>query len=177
MPYMKLKSTFGPKMKALRPMEQAYVQALMDTGGKSHAEAARIAGYAAGSAHVSAHYLDRRPRVIEAIKEEAQRRLNAGAILAASAMVDIAMDPHHKDRFKAADRLLDRGGMIVATKHEVDVRDDRSIAQIEAFITQKAAALGIDPKKLLGSRSSVVALDAEFSEVSSEDDDLEEMFS
>ena len=70
-------------------MEQAYVQALMDTGGKSHAEAARIAGYAAGSAHVSAHYLDRRPRVIEAIKEEAQRRLNAGAILAASAMVDV----------------------------------------------------------------------------------------
>lgn len=175
------KRTFGPAMQQLSERERNFVIALCETGGYDHTKAAVAAGYGENrrdSAKQAAWRLSHRPKVQAAIAEEAQKRLNAASILAATVMVDIANDVNHKDRFKAADRLLERGGLLVATKHEIDVKDDRTIAQLENFIVQKANELGLDPKKLLGSKRVTTVgdvLDAEYEELDGTDEGLEDL--
>lgn len=155
----------GPAMRAILPKQRAFVLALLDIGGQDNSKAAGLAGYGGtpGSTRVQAHRLAHDPAILEAIKEEANKRLHSGAILGASVLLEIAKDPLHKDRLKAANALLDRGGLMVATQHKVTVehtaKDADVIQQIKAF----AVELGIDPIKLLGSAG--VVIDAEFTPV------------
>jgi hypothetical protein len=145
-------SALGPAMRACNVNQRAFVIALLETGGSSKKLAAKMAGYglsdnASGSAGSS---LSRHPKVLAALKEEADRRIRSGAVLAASVLLEIAEDPLHKDRFKAAQELLNRSGLIVETQHRVVVEDQRSTDEIERRILTLAEKLGIDPVKLLG---------------------------
>lgn len=161
----------GPAMQALSPPQRAFVIALLETGARDDHLAAKMAGYGGtdGATRVAAFRLAHNPKVQAAIKEEADRRLRAGAILAASALVDIASDTRHKDRYKAAVELLNRAGLIVQTEHKVIVEDNRLTDEIEAGIIALAQRLNVDPTKLLGTQSKAArkaeAVDAEFTEV------------
>jgi phage terminase small subunit len=159
----------GPAMLKLSINQRAFVIAWLELGGThgKASEAARIAGYTTtgGATRARAYSLMHNPRVLEAIKEEAEKRIQSGVALGASVLVEIASDPVHKDRFKAATALLDRGGLQLAmvNKHLHIVEDNRTDAEIERIIAEMAAKQGLDPKKLLGNSAKVV--DAEFSEV------------
>lgn len=160
----------GDAMLQLSVPMRAFVTAMMETGGQGEGRAAYLAGYGGtiDSAKVAASRMMRMPTVLAAIREEADRRLRSGGILAASALVEIANDMKHKDRFKAAVELLNRSGLLVEQTHRVIHEDHRSDAEIERAVANLATKYGIDPAKLLGTAAakiSVGAVDAEFVEI------------
>jgi phage terminase small subunit len=165
-------------MLAITPPQRAFVVALLESGARDNSLAAGIAGYGntEGTRWNAGHRLSRHPKIQAAIKEEADRRLRAGAILAASALIEIAGNAQHKDRFKASVELLNRAGLLVETQHRVIVEDDRrTTREIEEAIVLMAKRNGLDPATLLGShaRTMVVpdVVDAEYTEV----DDLSDI--
>lgn len=159
---------FGPAMQALTDNQRAFIVQYLDQGGRKQTEAYLIAypecgGEKQAKAHAS-RFLHS-DHGLAALREEADRRLRGGAVLGASVLMEIAEDVLHKDRFKAAQELLNRAGLIVATKHEVVVEDKRTDDEILKRIALIANKHGLDPRKLLGQDQVV---DAEYEEVNME---------
>lgn len=167
----------GPAMRACSEGQRRFVLALLETGGDNYTKAAMIAGYAGtpGSIRVTGHQLAHHPKVIAAAREEADRRLRGGAILGASVMIAIASDPMHKDRFKAADRLLGSAGLNIETVSRHIIEDHRSDNELLLAIAAIAKKNGLDPSKLLGRPLEAEVVDAEFTEVGTIDT-VEESF-
>lgn len=165
----------GPAMRACTEGQRKFVLALLDTGGGNYTKAAEIAGYAGtpGSIRVTGHQLAHHPKVIAAAREEADRRLRGGAILGASVMIEIASDPMHKDRFKAADRLLGSAGLNLETVSRHIIEDHRSDNELLLAIAAIAKKNGLDPSKLLGRPLETEVVDAEFSEVNEPEESFE----
>lgn len=160
----------GPAMSLLNDQQRMFVAAMVETGGGNHTRAARMAGYGntEESTRVAAHRLTHAPKIIAAIKEEADRQMQAGILVGSNALLAIAQDTMHKDRFKAAVALLDRGGLQIVTQHKVIVQDDRADREIMRDIVELAKQQGIDPKMLLGQNIPKDVIDAEFTEVTDE---------
>jgi phage terminase small subunit len=156
----------GPHMLALTVSQRAFVSAYVEKGGQNQAEAAREAGYGntPSSTANTASTLLRNPKILGAIREEADKRLKSGAILAASVLVEIAMNPQHRDQYKAAVELLNRAGLVVEGVSRVIVEDHRTVEEIERRIRNLAEKVGIDPERLLGTVE-----DVEYEEVENED--------
>jgi len=155
--------SLGPAMLELTEKQQKFVVALLETGGTNEAGAAQIAGYGTGYATRS-YELARNPKVLAALREEADKRIRSGALLAASKLLVIARNDTHKDQLKAIDMLLNRAGMIVQTQHKVTVEDNRTPEEVVARTAALAKALGLDPSKVLAS-VGIDYVDAEFREV------------
>lgn len=146
----------GPAMRAISPQQRAFVVAYLAEGKANASAAARAAGYGADSAtpeqaktaaKVSGWRLIHDDRILAAVKEMAEKRLHAFTYRAAQALIDIAEDPTHKDRFKAADRLLGQGGIIAAVaeqkvvvEHRTEKRSD-ILKRIEALADKHGKAL------------------------------------
>ncbi len=171
----------GPAMQKCNPLQQRFVIALLETGARDNTEAARLAGYSPTSRkslHAQGWTTAHNPNVMAAIREEADKRLQSGALLAASVLVEICRDPLDKNRFKAAVELLNRAGLIVETRHRVVVTDNRTKEQMENDILAMAKAQGVDPRQLLGNAASEIVarrakqsdqtIEGEFEEVSEE---------
>lgn len=161
----------GPAMRALNPQQRVFVYGLVELGGNATGAAA-AAGYGQDSPtleqrrnaqRVRGYQLSHDPKVLAAIKEEAEKRLNSGALIAASALLEMVTDPLSKFRYKAAVELLNRSGLIVETQHRVTVEHTGSDKEMIDRIKQLAGGLGIDPVRLLGSAG--VIIDADFTEV------------
>lgn len=180
--------SFGPAMSACTDQERRFVIALLETGARDATKAAAMAGYGAdtygkgegksqnGTSKIAAYRLSHRPRVQAAIREEADKRIRAGAILGASVVMEIAMNPLHKDQYKAAVELMNRSGLIVETKHTVEVTDNRTTNGLLARVHELAARLQLDPRKLLGQAAGTMpVLDAEYEEVEGSSDGLEDL--
>jgi phage terminase small subunit len=148
--------THGPAFSALTELQQKFVVAQLILGGTNDAEAARVAGFSQDRAKQTGYDLMRNQRIIAAMKEEADLRMQGGAMLASSALLAIVKNPLHKEHFKACVELLNRSGLQFIQKHEVIHRDDRTAEQLVAYIRQVAP-------KLLGVSQEVV--DAEYVEV------------
>src|SRR5689334_1563173 len=102
---------------ALSPREQKFVEALSRGLGKR--DAAIAAGYSAKSAHGIASQLLNRPRVLDAIRAAAEKRINAGVAIAAKVLLELAEKAKSEDvRLRAAQALLDRGGMQLIRQSE-----------------------------------------------------------
>lgn len=165
-------ATLGPAMLALNDRQRNFVVALLETGSANHTEAAAMAGYSGDRAtlQVTGHRLAHDDRVLEAIREEAHRRMRSSAILASSALVEIISNregEETKDRLKAIDMLLNRVGLHGTTEHKTTVTHTMDEKQMVARIKALAEGLGLDAKKLLGSAG--VVIDAEFREVPAEE--------
>lgn len=152
----------------LTDMQKRFVTAMIVVGAKRDygAECARLAGYAPGSAKQKAYELMRNPRVLAAIRREADLKLQASVLLGTMVLEEIALDERHKDRLKAATELLNRGGMMLIQRVEHTHKDDRTAAELVAFIKAMAAKNGMDPQKLLGHTEEVE--DADYEEVDPE---------
>ncbi len=168
----------SPAMLEINPQQRAFVYAMLDTGGNNPSHATRLAGYSASSTnvvHVTTYRLMHNPLILAAMKEEANRRLHSGVILGASVLVEIAKDPLHKDRLKAAQALLGHSGLVVAQEHRVihENKDDKAMID---KITILAQQLGLDPRKLLGNAAPAsMVTDAEFTDVTPTADGLEDL--
>jgi len=166
-------------MRACTEGQRKFVIALLESGGTNHAKAAAAAGYGGSenAQRVAGHRLAHNPNVIAAAREEADRRLRGGAILGASVMIEIASDPMHKDRFKAADRLLGSAGLNLETVSRHIIEDHRSDNELLMAIATIAKKNGLDPSKLLGRPLDKDIVDAEFTEVEAQEsfDGLEDI--
>lgn len=152
----------GQAMAELTPKQQKFVRAMLETGGHNHMRCAQAAGFTgnANTLRVTGHRLAHDTKVLAALREEADKRIRTGAVLGASVLLEIAGNPTHKDRYKAAVELLNRSGLQVVTEHKVTVDRGGSEKQMIDRIGAMATQLGIDPKQLLGG-----FIDATFEEV------------
>lgn len=178
----------GPAMRKLNERQKRYVIAyLMNPTSNGHTQAALLAGYGNGryeSAKQQGWIMAHHPKVLAALREEAERRLKSGVIIAASKLMEIVENDQHKDQFKAIERVLNQTGLIVETQHRVVVEHDDNMLSAVERVKKQALALGLDPNDLLrkigitlDEKGEVVenkidrregAVDAEFEEV---DDD------
>lgn len=156
----------GPAMRELTEPQRRYVIALIETGARSKIEAARLAGYgpAHGTAAAASWRLSTNPKVLAAVREEADKRIRGNALLGASILEEMASDPmlDPKVRLKVATELLNRAGLVVATEHKVAVEHRVDEATILERAKRVAASLGIDQKQLLGRAAKAGVIDAEF---------------
>lgn len=152
----------GAAMSAISPQQRAFVLAYVEDGTRNASRAARVAGYgetspteeqAKTAAKVGGWRLIHTAAILAAIKELAQARLDASAFQAANVLMEIAEDPTHKDRLKAAEMIMNRAGMIVVQEskvvheHKVERRDS-ILERIEAL----AAKHGLNADALLQRR-------------------------
>src|SRR5215472_15384220 len=86
----------GPAMLALEPRQRRFVLGYLGDPS-DHSRCAEAAGYSTKSDghRVAAHRMIRNPKIIAAIKEQADKTLNSNAFIAVSALADIAADPEH----------------------------------------------------------------------------------
>lgn len=146
---------YGPAMSAITEKQRAFVLAMLNVPGCSHAQAARIAGYSdiAEGAKVRGHECAHNPNVQAALREEAGKRLNSLSVVAANVMMDVMLDPETsaKDKMKAAAAVLDRTGFAAAQNINVNKTiTDQSGQAIMSRIRALAEKHGLDPARLLG---------------------------
>lgn len=139
----------------LTPKRKAFVKAYLATGGKNATQAAIAAGFSnkGNGASVIGCRLLQDPAVLAAIKEEATRRLRAGVALGATTLEELALNAQSESvRLQAAQALLDRGGMQLASlsEHHVVVKDERSDEELRARVEQLQRELGLSAKVIPG---------------------------
>jgi len=142
----------GKAMAELSPRQRAFVFAYVADGKGSATAAARASGYGEtdGAQRVQAHRLIHNPKILAAIKELADGRLRSYTYRAANALIEIADDVTHKDRFRAADTLLNRAGLLVATVSTVEhIHKTEKRSDILDRINEIAKRNGVDPTALL----------------------------
>ena len=161
--------SFGPEMRKLAVKEQIFVCNLF-LGLRSVTKAAELAGYREdpteprNNLRVRAHRLLHDPRLIPAIREEAQRRTAFLIPRAQQALADILENPQHADHFKAIKTVRDDGGVTKAVEKvlnvQISITQEEKIKAIELF----AKNHGINPKTLLGF-DPTPTIEADFTEV------------
>jgi phage terminase small subunit len=117
----------------LTPKQSAFVKAYCRLGGMNGTQAAIAAGYSgkgqgAGAA-VSSSRLLRLPHILTAIRQETERSLRSGVALGAQVLYELAQGAQSESvRLQAAQALLERGGMHLASlsEHQVVVEDRRA---------------------------------------------------
>jgi hypothetical protein len=102
----------------LSERQRAFVREFVERGGRPGAgpDAAVAAGYArpgrAGraAARVRAFELLRNPEVLQVLRDELTRKLNAGAALGVATLIDLCQNARSEQvRLSAANSLIDRG--------------------------------------------------------------------
>lgn len=121
-------------MLALNAQQRRFVVGWIGSGGKNAARVARAAGYAEGSAKVKACINLRNPKVIAALREEAERRFDTIAVEAILGLGDLAKSEDEKVRASAIDSILDRTGYGRKTTQDIRVEhvDNRTTAELMA---------------------------------------------
>lgn len=150
----------GPAMKKLTSRQKKLVLEYLDSGAPL-AECARRVGYK--DPHHSGYQNMRLEKVQAAVAEEAERRLAGSAGLGIKIMQEIANDPTHKDRFRAATALIAGAGLAPVAKQEITVtKIDQSKERVVEELKLLAAQLGPDARRLL---TNANITDAVFEEV------------
>lgn len=174
----------GPKMRQCTEMERVFIYAMVECGGDA-TQAAFAAGYGKKSdtreqqinaCRQAGYNLLRRERVLDAMQEEAKKRLYSMGMIAANNLAALLNDPglSAKDRFRANVEALDRAGLVVQQKVEVTHKDEKD-ANVVAEIRKLASDLGLDPSRLLGQAKGSNVVDAEFTVVRSPTEGLEDI--
>lgn len=175
------KPKYGPAMQKLNERQRLFVLNLMEFGDDNFTRAARAAGYTdtgdpkTTAIRLQAHKLAHDPRIQEAMLEEAKRRLQGGLILAVSTLVTHVRSADPKVALKAAEMLMNRGGIHALSEHKVNVEHTLNEEEMVKSIEMMAQKMGIDPSSLLGDAGvkqlppprqvPIDVIDAEFEEV------------
>lgn len=161
----------GPKMLALTEKQKRFVLELVADPLMSRSEAARLAGYSDSSeaAKVTAHRLMHDQRIIDAMHEQAGKRLWAISMKAAYRVDQMLDSEDDKVVLKAAVAVLDRTGFGAQQNININqtVRDESGKAilnRIEAL----ADRLGVPVAGLLGARPSAPAIEGRFTVIAHE---------
>jgi phage terminase small subunit len=157
---------FGPKMRALTEKQRAFVMVMVEFPGMSGAEAARTAGYsdAGEGAKVRACMMLQDKKIVEAVNEQAGKRLWAISLKAANRVEQLINSEDEAVALRAGLAVLDRVGH--APQQNININQtvtDQSGKALMERIAALAHRHGLDPAKLLGRP----VVDVEFSEVKS----------
>lgn len=156
----------GPKMLALSEKQRRFVLELVADPLMSRAEAARLAGYsdASEAAKVQAHRLMHDQRIIDALHEQAGKRLWAISMKATHRVEQMLDSEDDKVVLKAAVAILDRTGFGAQQNININqtVRDESSKGILKR-IEMLADRLGVPKAGLLGGPAPTI--EGEFSEV------------
>lgn len=128
----------------LTPRERKFVTNLL--AGMKKRDSAKAAGYAPNSAHVAATTLLKRDRVLRAIREGAERQLQAGLAIGAATLAELAENANSEDvRLRAAQALLDRGGLplVRQSEHRHVIEDQRSDSELLEHVRRLSAELRV----------------------------------
>lgn len=150
-------AALGPAMLALNERQRLLIKAVVDYPAMTHCDAARYAGYGGEKAAANPDVMKQcafqalsSEKMIAALQEEISRRFRSqGAIVGLNVMLEIAADPTHKDRLRAADMLASRAGFHSVQEHRVTHTDQTGEEMVEK-IRRLAVVLGVDPARLLG---------------------------
>lgn len=158
-------------MLALNPMQRRFVLALLDQRRRrNNTLAARQAGYVdghPGSLRVTGHRLAHDARVIAALHEEAGKRLETAAHIAAAVVTGVMTDKDatNKEKLKAAGMVLDRTGFgatqtlhvhkTVTRKMDVSAAAQKIAEFRRRFPEQFEKLIGNDPAVIEGEFSEV----------------------
>lgn len=151
------RAQWGPAMQALPTDKQRlFVCAMLETGGRSMTEAARIAGYGSDDGHpnalrVSASRLAHDADILAAMDEESAKRLRSNRILAVSTLEHIIKSGmKDSDRLKAIEMLLNRTGLHAMSEHKVVTSDtSRSDEELVKRLRHLAKESGMPENELL----------------------------
>jgi Terminase small subunit len=148
---------YGPAMRALTDKQQRFVVAMIETGTWNMTECARIAGYSGNDNTMKqrAFELTHSQKIADALEEMVRKSLKSGAAIAQRVLFEIALDPTHKDRLKAAENLLNRSGLHAMTEHKMTVTHTMDDKEMIARIRNLAGTLGLDAQKLIGTAGVV----------------------
>ena len=128
----------GPCMLALSAQQRRFVVGWIGTRGQNGARVARAAGYSdhLDAAKVQACRLVQNPKVLAALREEADRRLDGIAVLAILGLGDLVQSKDEKIKSAAIDSALDRTGYSRRTQQDIRVEhtDKRSTAELLAAV-------------------------------------------
>lgn len=152
-------------MLELTDPQRRFVFSFIEAGDNNATGAARKAGYGGTEAATSnaAKRLMHNPLVLAAIDEEIAKAFRRAATIGLKVLQDIALNYGHRDQYKAADRLLERAGHMVATKHEVLVKDERAPRKVLEDLRAMAERAGLKLTDVLGKSQDVI--DASFVDV------------
>lgn len=163
-------------MLALNERQQKFVNLILSQGLMNYTRAYMEAyGASYDVANANGTRLAHSPAVLDAMHEEASKRLKAGAALAVTVLTEIANDPTHKDRLRAATAIADRVGFHAKTEHEVTVKRPTDAGEVIQQIIDVGKQLGWSDdqiKNAIGHNAAVpmqllAPVDAEFEVVSS----------
>lgn len=152
----------GKAMAGLSDGRRKFVIAMMKQG--VNPRAAPTAAAEAGFHSFYGYELMRDEAILAALREEATKRLAGAALVGVNIMLDIAQDPTHKDRYRAAKDLAAINGFTAEQRIVVEHITEDSKAQIRQ-IREMAGQLGMDARQLIEAAGIV---DAEFTEVGEE---------
>jgi nucleotide-binding universal stress UspA family protein len=169
---------WGPKMKALpSDRHRIFVLSLyqIPRGHGAQVKAAKMAGFgtattSANSWSVIASRLAHDDKILEALREEDERRIRASAPRAIRALEHLIETPDHKDHGRAIGMVLDRVHPAETThtlkvEHRVPVMV--ATAEVLERIAKLAARAGLDPLRL------APPIDAEFVELPTDKDETD----
>ena len=126
----------GPAMLAINAQQRKFVVGYITSGGKSAARVARAAGYSdlRNGSKVRAWELTHNPKVLAALKEEADRRMDVTAVNSLLRLDDLTTHRDPQVRQRAIDSVLDRRGHPRQTNTQVAMRvehvDERSTLEL-----------------------------------------------
>jgi hypothetical protein len=176
------RESFGEAMAACTPREREFVLHVMQN--KPFAEAARLSGCgtpdstAETFARIGYRY-SHRPRVIEAMKEEAAKQMRTTLPAALKAVKDIIQNPFSKDRARTALAVIERADPTIQ-KQEIQVTHtiNHEAEAIDQLRTLKALNVARDKlievfgcfglerlEKKLAIENKSDVIDADFAEV------------
>jgi hypothetical protein len=167
--------TYSPALSALTEKQRMFVWALATArtpDGKRirRSHAARLAGYVTGenggnperrrrALDQTAWRLLQDPRIVAAIREVAGREIEGEAMTSAQFLASVRdnEDAPLMARLRAADSLLDRGGLAGLQKIAVDhTHRDLSGTALIARIRELALKHGLDPERLLAGTAPMI---------------------
>lgn len=156
----------GRALASLSEGHRDFVLKLMELGPskKAASKAAEAVGYNAMHGYV----LMRDDRVLAAIREEATKQLAGGVLIGVKALIAIAGDKKHRDRFKAAKELAGMNGFTTEQRIVVEHVDRDTKAQL-IQVRKMAKDLGMGPEQTMQLIAAAGIIDAEFTEVDEED--------
>jgi hypothetical protein len=139
---------------------------MLETGGANQGVAAQLAGYEGdmSTLRVTGSRLAHDEDVLNAMHEEAGRRLKSGQIQAVATLLMIMQSsPKDSDRLKAVEMLMNRTGMHPLTEHKVvNVNASKTDAELVKRLRNLAKEAGIDEAGLL---RQVGYIEVEYAEV------------
>lgn len=149
-----------PHLAHLDEREKTFVRLAVQGKGSNLPQAAEAAGYKNPLEPMANR------RILRAIVEHADLRIQAAGYMAAEALIEIASDTDHKDRFGAVKEVLNRAGLTVEDRKRIIIEDTRTPEQIRASILSLADQGKISKetlKEMLGQAG--VVIEGEFEEV------------